>query len=125
MADLRRRSVLESTLVLALLGGFALFIAYGALRVFLLKQRFAGENAENQKNIEMKEKEIADLNEKIKKLKSGEGVELEARGRLNLQKPDEHVLIIGDTKNEKSKPIETQTENFFDRVKQWFGLKSN
>jgi len=125
MTDLRRRSAIESTLVLVLLGGAAVFIAYGALRVYILKQRFAGGEAETQAKIQAKEKEIAELRGEIQKLKSGEGIEFEARNRLNLQKPDERVLVIIDGEKKVTPSQEIPIEGLFDRIKHWLGFGNN
>lgn len=73
-----------------------------------------------QQKIDDREREIAELKNTLERLASGEGLELEARSRLNLQKPDERVLIItGEPENGSTKKGQA-SDTYWARVKKWF-----
>jgi len=59
------------------------------------------------------------LTSELEDLRSEEGIEREAREKLNFRKPGEEVVIIKDA---SSASVENNTANasFWERVKQWF-----
>jgi cell division protein FtsB len=79
----------------------ALSVTRTALVFFQARTAFR-ETASVDDAIRERKQEISDLEARIAKLKSGEGLEMEARGRLNLQKPDEEVLIIVDDESKQA-----------------------
>ncbi|MEK7630647.1 MAG: hypothetical protein AAB417_01275 [Patescibacteria group bacterium] len=69
-----------------------------------------------------REQEIRELETRITKLKSGEGLEMEARGRLNLQKPDEAVVIIVEDEKKKEVTSDNADRPWWKNVLGWVGI---
>src|SRR3989344_712311 len=76
--------------------------AYQATHAYLNVKKIEKEKEELSRKIQERERGIKELEASLKSFESGEGLELEAKGRLNLQKPDERVLIIVGDKNTAS-----------------------
>lgn len=98
----------------------ALGMAWHTLRSYLLWRGALGEEENITRTIEERTKNIEDLEKKLESFKSGEGLELEARSRLNLKKPGEEVLIIVDSKARPATEASSTKENIFLRVVHWF-----
>lgn len=119
----RSRSFLESPVVIGFLLVLASLTLYHTGRSLYLQRISARENADIEAQIKQKEEEIQDLESKLQRLKSGEGVELEARGRLNLQKPDERVLIITEEKDTMDQQGAAHMRTgIIERLKAFFGF---
>jgi cell division protein FtsL len=109
-------------LMFAVLGLFSCVLVYNTYRVYSMSKQLAAERGDLAQQIKSREQEIADLQAKIKTLESGEGVELEARSRLNLQKPDEKVLIVVDGASAQKTVSKPEQESWFTRLKKWLGF---
>lgn len=69
-----------------------------------------------------RKQEIHELEERIAKLQSGEGLEMEARGRLNLQKPNEEVLIIVDDDKKQATSTDESRRSWWKNMLGWIGI---
>jgi|GEM_PF-1263569 len=69
-----------------------------------------------------REREIRELETRIAKLKSGEGLEMEARSRLNLQKPDEEVVIIVEDKKQEQAAVDETGRPWWKNMLGWIGI---
>ncbi|MDA1335077.1 MAG: septum formation initiator family protein [bacterium] len=106
--------------------GVVLFITIGlvfnAVSAFLRSRNFQKDNNELTTTIEQKQEDIKALEDKLDMLKSGEGLELEARARLNLRRPDEKVVIIVDDKQNTKKDTVDSKKSLWTRITNWFNL---
>lgn len=125
MEDLRRRHSKKThqsrlpVLFATGLGLLAVLFVTNAIRIYLISKNFDKERVDLARQINERESAIRDLKDKTNMLQSGEGVELEARSRLNLQKQGEHVLIIVD-KDTAAQPQQEKKASLFDSIKHWF-----
>ena len=104
-------------------GGIILFVAlFGAVRAYRYRQSALHEHETVIKQIDERKREVATLEEKLRHFESGEGLELEARSRLNLQRPDEKVLIILDDKTPQKEKEDIQRESIMKRIQTWLGF---
>lgn len=101
---------------------FAVLMVSNTVRVYILARGAEAERKKVADELASRQREIGDLEAKLKSLETGEGVEFEARTRLNLQKPDEHVLIIVDDKNATSEKDVQKKDSVLSRVKRWSGF---
>lgn len=115
----RNASILASRRLLVVLFVVVALVGYNAVRVYLNARAYDAERANLLKKIADREQSIQDLKDHINMLQSGEGMELEARARLNLQRPDEHVLIILDEKKDKNDQDQAP-KSWFENIKSWF-----
>lgn len=108
---------------LFVLGIFSLLLIINSYRVYSIAKKANAEHKVLQEEIQNRERQITELKSKITALESGEGLELEARGRLNLQKPDEKVLIVVDGSDEKQKQEAAPEDvSWLLRLKKWLGF---
>ncbi|MEK7576777.1 MAG: septum formation initiator family protein [Patescibacteria group bacterium] len=108
---------------IAILGIFSLVLVFNSYRVYSIAKKTNAEHEVLTHEIQDREAQITELKSKIAALESGEGLELEARGRLNLQKPDEKVLIIVDDNNKKpNQAVAPENTSWFSRLKKWLGF---
>jgi cell division protein FtsB len=115
----RRKSYLDSPWVVLGLGIIAVSMTYYALSSFLRQRSVQDEQSLLNQEIEERTAAIVELKQQIDRVNSGEGLELEVRSRLNLQKPGERVLIIVDEEDDDD-VIETQeSEGFWRRIIPW------
>jgi cell division protein FtsB len=124
MDHLKRRkgekSFFHSPAITIFVGLFCLVMLLNVVRVYVIFRNVDAEERDLKNQIAEKEAHARDLQAKLKMLESGEGVELEARSRLNFQKPGERVLIIV---NDKNKTVQTSTsteQSILARIKKWF-----
>ena len=108
---------------LFVLGIFSLLLIINSYRVYSIAKKTNAEHKVLQEEMQNRERQIAELKSKITALESGEGLEIEARGRLNLQKPDEKVLIVVDGSDEKQKQeAAPESVSWLLRLKKWLGF---
>lgn len=123
--DREQTPFLYSPLVLGVLGLFSLVLVVNVYRVYMLSRAVAQEKQQLDATVQTSEAEINDLQNKIRLLESGEGLELEARSKLNLQKPDEKVLIVIEDDKKNGAATSTDKESWFGRLKKWLGFGIN
>lgn len=123
--DREQTPFLYSPLVLGVLGLFSLVLVVNVYRVYMLSRAVAQEKQQLDATVQTSEAEINDLQNKIRLLESGEGLELEARSKLNLQKPDEKVLIVIEDDKKNGAATSTDNESWFGRLKKWLGFGIN
>lgn len=107
-------------LVLALI--FAATAATRAVLVFFQTRMAFRETTAVDDAITGRAQEIRELEMRIAKLKSGEGLEMEARGRLNLQKPDEAVVIIVEDEKKSSEVSDEADRPWWKSMLGWIGI---
>lgn len=113
-----RRKKQPSRLLLFSLIVLTGLVGFNTLRVYFISRSVKKDGEGLSAQIQSRQKDIETLKEKLNMLESGEGVELEARGRLNLQKSDEHVLIIVEKETATSSEDE-ESSGFWHRLKSW------
>ncbi len=101
---------------------FAILSVTRAVFVFFQARTAFRETAAIDDAIVRRKQEIIELKERIAKLQSGEGLEMEARGRLNLQKPNEEVLIIVDDEKKSTTPTDASGRSWWRDMLAWIGI---
>ncbi len=109
-------------LVTIVLAFVCVLVLYQALRAYINMRQVSRQRDELTEKIQKLENEIAENREKIKSLESGAGIELEAKGRLNLQKPEERVLIIVDKSHSAGNATSSNNTSWWTKVKVLFGV---
>ncbi len=122
MKDLKRLRKKNNILILWGLALFAVLMVTNTVRVYVLARGAEAERKKVVDELTSRELEVKDLEAKLKSLETGEGVEFEARTRLNLQKPDERVLIIIDDKNATTERDAQKKEGVLSWIKRWSGF---
>lgn len=119
----RIRSFFASRLVL-----ICLFLLLVGMGVISFRSLLAGEEIERQRR--EVEEELTDLEVRKQKLtseledlRSGKGIEREAREKLNFRKPGEEVVIILDSKDSLQNNSEEQEAGFLWKLLRWLGIK--
>ncbi|MEK7649674.1 MAG: septum formation initiator family protein [Patescibacteria group bacterium] len=107
-------------LVLALI--FAVLSITRTVFVFFQARTAFRETTAVDESIAGRKQEITELEERIAKLKSGEGLEMEARGRLNLQKPDEHVVVIVEDDKGQATTTDNTRRSWWKNMLGWVGV---
>ena len=115
-----KRSRFEMSWAVVVSGVLALIMFTHAVRSYIIERRELRNREASLEEIQKKEALRADLKEKLDKLQSGEGLEIEARSRLNLQRPDEHVLIVLDDKDKTASTTQKADASFWERLKGLF-----
>lgn len=115
-----KRTWIETAGVLVVSGVLAGFMLVQAIRSTSIAKREERDHDVRLQEARVKEAERIDLEQKLKKFESGEGLEMEARSRLNLQRPDEHVLIVLDDKKQTPTTTESKSPSFWTWVRGLF-----
>ena len=108
--------------MLGLVAVLAALMAWHALRVSLLSRTLRGERRALEETILKREREIAELKSNIERTESGEGLEIEARSRLNLKKPGEEVLIILSQEATSTTRVETPENGLWATITEWLSF---
>lgn len=115
---------MESKPLIIFLGILVAVMVWHALGTYWLRHLAQKEQAELEAAIAGKRDEIGELREKLNEIEVGEGLEIEAKKRLNLQKPGEGVIIIVE---EGSKEVATSSQSgrqrLWNNILHWFGLR--
>ena len=117
----RWRAFFASRVVLAILLFFLLGMGMASFRALEAGWQAQAERKEVKDRVrELTEKKEA-LTSELEDLRSAEGVEREARQKLNFRKPGEEVVIIQEV---NSTPAENDagTASFWETIKHWFGI---
>ena len=122
MKYLERPRKKNNILIIWGLALFAVLMVSNTVRVYILARGAEVERKDIADKLAGRELKIKDLEAKLKSLETGEGVEFEARTRLNLQKPDERVLIIVDDKNATAEIDAQKKESILSWIKRWSGF---
>lgn len=115
----RWRAFFASRAVLSIL--LLLFIGMGIISFRALE---AGWEAEAERTAvkehlrELEEKKGV-LTTELEDLRSQEGIEREARQKLNLRKPGEEVVIIRDAKTDSTQNKDVQSSSFIKSIKEF------
>ena len=107
-------------LVLALV--FAALSITRTIFVFFQARTAFRETTSVDDAITERKQDIVELEDRIAKLKSGEGLEMEARGRLNLQKPDEHVVVIVEDDKGGATTTDSIGRSWWKNMLGWIGI---
>jgi len=110
---------MENPIVLFVGGLLILIIVAQASSAYLRSRTFRNQVANLKGESQQYETDIQELESRIAHLKTAEGVELEARDRLNMKKPGENVVVIID-ENEKNQSTEGDDTSWWKRVSTWF-----
>ncbi len=101
---------------------FSALAVVRSVSVFLQARTAFRETASVDSAIAKREQEIIILEGQISKIKSGEGIEMEARGRLNLQKPDENVVIIIEDEKKENVADDGADRPWWKNLLGWIGI---
>ena len=117
------RRFLASRFVLALL-----FLVVMGMGVATFRALEKGWQAEEQRkvmeaNMQQLQHKKAELAEEVKNYSTGEGVEREAREKLNLHKPGEKVVVILNNDTHQQEPMQTQSwvQRMWSTIRSWLG----
>jgi cell division protein FtsB len=114
-----KKSLIENPIVLVLIGLIVLAIVASSVSSFLRSRKFKLQLMGTRNEIAEYESKLEELESRIEKLQSDEGVELEARVRLNLQRPGEHVLVIVDDEENTGEVVDNNS-SWWAWVTGWF-----
>lgn len=118
------RAFFASRAVLSVL--LLLFIGMGVISFRALEAGWEAkaERAAVKEHLRELEEKKGVLTTELEDLRSQEGIEREARQKLNLRKPGEEVVIIRDA---NSAPVESDTANasFWESLKKWLSRIMN
>lgn len=110
------------TPILLFLGALVAVTLYRTVSTYIIGRRTAEEKERLEEAVSEKEAAITQLRAKIEKIESGGGLEIEAKRRLNLQKPDEKVLVIVDDRGATTSENGEGKGGFWKKLKGWFGF---
>jgi len=88
------------------------YVVYSATKVFYKKNQVQREISGLQEEAARIERENSELREKVSYFESKDFQEKEVRDKLNLQSPDENLVIVkpGPAKEKEPEPIEIKEE---------------
>ncbi len=114
------RGFLYSKKIVILLLLITAFLFFSTIKVYLKSRNAASKNEETRKELAELEKRRAELETDVNRLNTESGLEEEIRKNLNVQKPDEKVLVIVE-KNAENGKIEAGNElnDFFSKIWGW------
>ena len=123
-ASNRWRAFFASRAVLSVLLLFLMGVGVMSFRALEAGWEAEAERAAVRERLQELEKKKNALTSELEVLRSEEGIEREARQKLNLHKPGEEVVII---KEANTVPVENDAAHasFWEKVKQWFSRIMN
>ncbi len=118
----KAHSFFLSPIILGVVVVVFLVTAYQAWRSYVDTRAALQKKEEVSQKLIQREREIKDLESKIAAFESGEGLEMEAKGKLNLKKPDEHVVIIVPAKDATSTASQSAATSFWQKIRDFFSI---
>ena len=114
------RRFFASRFVLALL--FLVVMGMGAATFRALEKGWQAEEQRKvmEANMQQLQHKKAELAEEVKNYSTGEGLEREAREKLNLHKPGEKIVVI--LNNDKPRQEQVQTQSWVQQM--WYTIRS-
>lgn len=111
------RKVLFSVPVAIFLWVVVLWVAWKSVSLWSAKSELDRSLESLKAEIETAEESTKNIEKKMESLRSEYGIDLEARGKFNLTKPGEKVVIFAEEKeNNKSS---ADNKNFFASIADW------
>ncbi|OGZ43208.1 MAG: hypothetical protein A2719_00740 [Candidatus Ryanbacteria bacterium RIFCSPHIGHO2_01_FULL_45_22] len=117
----RWRAIFASRAVLSIL--LLLLLGMGVMSFRALEAGWSAEaeRAAVTEHVQELEEKKSALTSELEELRSQEGVEREARQRLNFRKQGEEIIIIRDTNGDQPREEVTKA-GLFSRLLQWIGI---
>ncbi len=115
-----KKTVFPIFLVLFILG-IAIFLIIVNIRIGQKRAQLSGKVESLKKEIQTSEERNKELTGEVSKSSQQEFIEKEARERLNLKKPEEKVIVVLPSEENKQE-IEVKKSFFqtlFDKIRQW------
>ncbi|KKU51095.1 MAG: hypothetical protein A3F26_03320 [Candidatus Ryanbacteria bacterium RIFCSPHIGHO2_12_FULL_47_12b] len=117
----KKMSMLDRPIVVFGIGLVVLVLVASAVSAFLRSRTIRKQKDATSEEVAEYEEKIRDLENRIQHLETKEGTELEARERLNLQKPGERIIIIEDDTGARD-ASQKDNQAIWTRIRRWFGF---